>query len=494
MKDIILAVDQSTSGTKAVIFDKQGHLVHQSTIAHQQYYPRVGWVEHDPEEIYSNTIEVITQVQAESKIDSNRLAALAITNQRETIVVWERSSGRPIYNAIVWQCRRGTKICAELEKRGYGEFIYERTGLVLSPYFSAAKLRWILDNIPDARKKAEQDQLLFGTIDTWLLWRLTRGYVHATDYSNASRTQLFNPKRLEWDQDILDIFCIPRSMLPEVRFSDEIFGMTHVGLNRELPVAGVMGDSSAALFGQNCFTPGMAKATYGTGSSIMMNVGVAYQSPIEGLVASIAWGVLGEIEYAYEGNVNCSGDTIKWLVDNIGLLPNPQASAEFAQQVTDCGGTYFVPAFAGLGAPYWDSNARATITGMTRGTTKAHLVRAALESIVYQIRDILDLMVDGAEIDLYELRVDGGPTKNDFLMQFQADMLNAPVTRAKVQELSALGAAFAAGLAIGMWRNKEDLAALRQTDRTFASNMAAIDRADLYAGWKAAVRRTIARF
>lgn len=490
----ILTVDQSTSATKAIIFNNQGKLVHRYNVPHRQYYPKPGWVEHDPEEIYENTLKAIKEVIKESGVNLEDIVALSITNQRETVLVWDKKTGRPIYNAIVWQCKRSADICETLEKEGLGQIIKEKSGLNLSPYFSASKIKWILDNVESAREKAKRGELLCGTIDSWLVWKLTNGKNHFIDYTNASRTQLLNLKTLKWDKDLLEIFGIPESMLPEIKESDEIFGYLDIeGLSIKLPITGVIGDSHAALFGQMCFEKGMAKATYGTGSSVMMNIGKEALIPSSGVVGSIGWVLKKNLSYVLEGNINYTGATIKWLVENLGLISEPKESGIIASSVEDNGGVYLVPAFVGLGAPYWDSNARAIITGMSSNTNKAHIVRAAEESIGYQIRDIVELMIKESGIKLKELRVDGGPTRDEFLMQFQADILNVPVVRVKIEELSALGSAFIAGLALGLWDNFDKLITLKEIDRVFIPKMGQEERERLYEGWKQAVRRSLSK-
>lgn len=490
----ILSIDQSTSSTKAIIFNRKGKLVHRSNVEHKQYYPKPGWVEHNPEEIYENTLIAINKVIQESRVEPNSIAALSITNQRETVLVWNKRTGKPIYNAIVWQCRRSSDICRILEENGLDKIIKEKSGLVLSPYFSASKIKWILDNVESAREKAESGELLCGTIDSWLIWKLTKGESHLTDYTNASRTQLFNIKELAWDKDLLEIFTIPDIILPKVRASDEIFGYFYIENSKKaVPITGIIGDSHAALFGQACFEKGMAKATYGTGSSVMMNIGEKAIIPTTGIVTSIGWGINDNITYVLEGNINYTGATIKWLVDNLGLLSSSKEAGIIASTVEDNGGVYLVPAFVGLGAPYWDSEARATITGMTSSTNKAHIVRAAEESIAYQIRDIIELMREESGISLKELRVDGGPTRDNFLMQFQSDILDVPVVRVKIEELSALGSAFIAGLAVGIWKSPEKLVFLRDIDTIFTPKMSQVTRERLYKGWKLAVRRSLSR-
>lgn len=489
----ILGIDQGTSGTKAILFDSGGRMVHRCNAGHAQTYPQPGWVEHDAQEIYLRTLEAAQALIAESGIDPAAVRAVSISNQRETAVVWDGRSGIPAHNAVVWQCRRGAAICERLEKAGAAEEVRRKTGLVLSPYFSAAKIAWILENVAGAREKADRGELRCGTIDSWLVWKLTGGAVHATDYSNASRTQLFDLRALRWDDGLLGLFGIPRSMMAEVRSSDARFGETDLGglLPAPVPITGVMGDSHAALFGQCCFRPGMAKATYGTGSSIMMNVGSTPVESRSGLVASIAWARGGAVEYVLEGNINCTGATIKWLVDDLELIPDSKSAGAIAASVPDNQGVYLVPAFVGLSAPYWDSEARASVTGISRGTRRAHLVRAAEESIAYQIRDVLDAMAAEAGAPLRELRVDGGPTRDDFLMRFQADILGIPVVRTIIEELSSIGATYMAGLAIGFWKDAAELEALRAVDRTFSSGMDQDTRSRYYEGWKAAVGRTL---
>lgn len=495
MDKLILSIDQSTSATKAILFDADGRLLQRCNRDHRQFYPNPGWVEHDPEEIMSNVYGVIRDVLAASGVDESRIAALAVTNQRETSLVWNRHTGKPIYNALVWQCQRAHAICRTLEEAGHAPMVRERTGLVLSPYFSAAKIKWVLDNVPGARESAERGDLMCGTIDTWLIWNLTGRTVFATDPSNASRTQLLNLKTQEWDPELLRIFTIPASMMPQVRHSDALFGSTVPGLpfRSAVPISGVMGDSHAALFGQACFSKGMAKTTYGTGSSIMMNIGTEPLPSQKGLVTSIAWGRRGAVEYVLEGNINCTGATVKWLVDDLELISSSKESGVLAASIPDNGGVYIVPAFVGLGAPYWDSEARASITGLTRGSKKAHVVRAAEESIAYQIRDVIDLMVEESGAELRELRVDGGATRDRFLMQFQTDMLGRDVACASIEELSAFGACLMAGSAVGLWQTDEDLAALRHAGDHYSPSMDPSLRAALYDGWKAAVARTLTR-
>lgn len=489
----ILSIDQSTSATKAVLFNEKGKVVHRENAEHHQYYPQPGWVEHDPEEIYENTLSVIKQVVENSRTNQSDIQGIAITNQRETVVVWDKHSGKPVCNAVVWQCNRGAEKCNELKSKGLEKTIRDKTGLIIDPYFSATGVAWILDHVQGARKKAEQGDLLYGTIDSWLIWKLTGGKVHATDHSNACRTMLYNIHSLTWDEDIHKELNIPMNMAPAIKMSDEIFGYTDAGgyFKTPMAIAGVLGDSHAALFGQNCFEPGMGKATYGTGSSIMMNIGEkALKSP-EGLVTSIGYGIKSGVFYVFEGNIHSTGATIKWLQDELKIIQNAAESESLALSVTDTGGVYFVPAFTGLGAPYWDHNARAMICGMTRGTTKAHIVRAALEAIALQVKDLIDLMVQEAGITLKELRVDGGPVKNNFLMQFQADVLKSSINRSDIEEASALGVALACGLALGIYKDLRQVSALRTANDYISGKMPEKQVNLIYEGWKDAVKRTL---
>lgn len=493
MRKYVLAVDQSTSATKAILFDKYGEMIDRTDMVHQQFYPEKGFVEHNAEEIYKNAVTAIEILLSKNEISAKEIAVIGISNQRETVVVWDKYTGIPVANAAVWQCQRGSSICEEMNKQGLGERVRVKTGLVLSPYFSAAKIKWILDHIEGVRARADRGELLFGTIDSWLLFKLTDGKVHATDYSNASRTQLLNINTLHWDEELLKLFTIPAQMAPDVRCSNEIFGFTTCdGLFVEpIPVAGLMGDSHAALFGQHCFERGMAKTTYGTGSSIMMNIGKKPVFSGKGLVTSLAWGINGSVDYVLEGNINCTGAAIKWLVDDLELLPDAKSAGRIAAAIPDSGGVYMVPAFVGLGAPYWDSHAKAAVVGISRESKKAHIVRAAEEAIAYQIRDIVDLMLEESTLELKELRVDGGPTGDAFLMQFQTDLLNVPVVCGKIEELSALGAAFAAGLAVGFWSDLAEIGSLRKVRETYSPRMAESERNRLYAGWKQAVARVL---
>jgi glycerol kinase len=487
----ILSIDQSTSATKVLLFDSSANLVHRLSLEHHQFYPAEGFVEHDAEEIFENTVTGMQNVLKATGKGASDLAVVSITNQRETCLIWNRKTGKPIANAAVWQCQRGKDFCKTLNDQGYGPKIRKKTGLLVDPYFSASKLSWLINNVEGARESAREGDLLLGTIDSWLLWKLTKGKVHATDYSNACRTMLFNINTLKWDEELISLFDLHPSMFPEIKYSDQIFGYTEpsVVFNQSVPVAGLLGDSHAALFGQNCFKPGMAKATYGTGSSIMMNIGNEPLAAPAGLVTSVGYGRDGKIDYVFEGNIHCTGDTINWLVNDAELISNAAESEQLALSVSDNNQVYFVPAFVGLGAPYWDNQARASISGMARNTKKAHIVRAALESIAYQIKDLIDLMVENSSIPFREMRVDGGPTRNNFLMQFQCDMLRKDLVRSNIGEISALGAAFMAGLACGLWKDLDEIKALRKTDKSFKPAMPADEVEWLYSGWKMAVRR-----
>lgn len=488
----ILAIDQSTSASKVMLFGKKAELFHRVSLPHQQFYPQPGFVEHDAEEIFANVVKGIRQVMTESSVDTDSIAAIAITNQRETSLIWDKTTGKPIARAAVWQCQRGAGYCDRLKSEGKEQLVREKTGMIIDPYFSASKLRWIILNTPGAMDKARDGQLLLGTIDSWLLWKLSGGKIHATDYSNACRTLLLNIKTLNWDEELMQMFDLPANMFPELRFSDEIFGFTDPSVlpGRPLPIAGLLGDSHAALFGQNCLLPGMAKATYGTGSSIMMNIGAKPHNAPEGLVTSVGYAMNKKADYVFEGNIHCTGDTINWLKNELQLIGSASETEALATSVESTNGTYLVPAFVGLGAPYWDNTARATITGINRDTTKTHIVRAALESIAYQVKDLIDLMVNEGGIQLKELRVDGGPTRNNFLMQFQSDILGREVVRSTIEEVSALGAAFMAGLATGFWKDLEEIKNLYSSDRTFSANMKPDETTALYAGWKKAIEKT----
>ena len=488
----IISIDQSTSATKAVVFNEQCQLVCRKNVPHKQYYPKPGWVEHDAEEIYRNMVEAVREVVEATKGDDITYT-LAITNQRETAVVWNRFTGKPVCHAVVWQCQRGAEICEDLKSRGYTDFIRERSGLLIDPYFAASGVKWILDNVDGARRAADKGELMMGTIDTWLIWKLTGGRRFVTDYTNASRTLLFNIHTLDWDKDLLDLFTIPRNMMAEPLPCDSVFGETTVEdvFPEPVTIAGVLGDSHGALAGQMCFEAGMGKATYGTGSSVMVNIGTNAMAAPEGLVTSVGFAACGKVFYAFEGNIHCTGATIQWMTDKLQLIKSPAEIEKFALGVRDNGGVYLVPAFAGLGAPWWNPQATAMLCGMTLATEKGHVCRAALEAIAYQVKDLVDLMTQHAGIALKELRVDGGPTKNQFLMQFQADMLNACINRSDVEEASAMGAMVMNGLARGVWGSLEDVAALRTTDNRVFPHMAEGERERLYEGWTEAVKTVL---
>lgn len=490
-KPYILTIDQSTSASKVLLFDSDASLVHRVSKPHQQYYPLPGFVEHDAEEIYQNVLEAIEELMKQTGVPTTDITCLSITNQRETAMIWDRHSGKPVARAAVWQCQRGVDICNELKADGYSDMIRKKTGLIIDPYFSASKLKWLMNHDPGLKARAINGDLLMGTMDTWLIWKMTGGRIHATDYTNACRTLLFDIHTLKWDDELIRLFDLHPSMFPQVKFSDEIFGeaLSLPGFKKSIPVAGPIGDSHAALFGQHCFSAGMTKATYGTGSSIMMNIGKEAREAPEGLVTSIGFGSDRSIDYVFEGNIHCTGDTISWLANELKLIDSPGEAESVAMSVQDNGGVYLVPAFVGLGAPYWDNEARACICGMGRDATKAHVVRAALESIAYQVKDLTDLMITGSGTDLKELRVDGGPTRNDLLMQFQADMLQRPVVRTGIEEVSGLGSAYLAGIATGCWKGIDEIDQLRRTDKTHTGQMQADEVNRLYAGWKTAVRR-----
>lgn len=489
----IIAIDQSTSATKAMLFTEQLDMVKRVNRPHQQYYPRPGWVEHDAEEIYANVVSGIRELMQDEPLDGSVCYSLAITNQRETVVVWNRLTGRPIAHAVVWQCLRGEEFCNQLKAQGYGPMVQERSGLLIDPYFAASGAKWLLDNVEGARQEAEAGHLLMGTIDSWLVWRLTGGQSHVTDVTNASRTLLMNIHTLQWDEELLRLFTIPASMMPRILPCDSVFGTTTIeGLLPEaIQIAGVLGDSHGALAGQMCFEAGLGKATYGTGSSVMVNIGEQYSAAPSGLVTSMAFSALGHNFYAFEGNIHCTGATLKWLEQQLRLIDSPAEVEDEARSVTDNGGVYFVPAFAGLGAPWWNSNARAAIVGMSLATTRAHVLRAALESIAYQVNDLVQAMTQQAGVALKEIRVDGGPTRNAFLMQLQADCLGVPVNCSDVEEASALGAVVMNGLARGAWHDFAEVAALRRSRWTRQPEADPAVIAQWVAGWKDAVRQVM---
>ncbi|CEP81423.1 glycerol kinase GlpK [Paraclostridium sordellii] len=492
-KKYIIALDQGTTSSRAILFDKYGNIVSSAQKEFSQIYPKPSWVEHNPMEIWGSQSGVLREVLETSFIRPDEIAAIGITNQRETTIVWDKITGKPIYNAIVWQCRRTAEICDDLKEKGLESIIKEKTGLIIDAYFSATKIKWILDNVEGAKEKAKNGELLFGTVDTWLIWNFTRGKVHVTDYSNASRTMLYNIKELKWDEDILKELDIPRSMLPEVRPSSEIYGYTDEEMlaGAKIPISGCAGDQQAALFGQTCFEKGSVKNTYGTGCFLLMNTGDQIVESKNGLITTIAWGVNGKINYALEGSIFVGGASIQWLRDELRLIYDSGQSEYYANQVNNTNGVYVVPAFTGLGAPYWDMYARGAIFGLTRGAKRGHIVRATLESIAYQTKDVLNAMEEDSKLKLKCLRVDGGASANNFLMQFQSDILNVNVDRPKIIETTALGAAYLAGLAVGFYKNKDDIKQKWVIDTEFIPKMSDKKRDVLYKGWKRAVERTL---
>lgn len=492
MEDYILAIDQGTTSSRAIIFNHDGEIVNSSQREFTQYFPKPGWVEHDPDEIWGSTLAVMADAMGRKDIKPSQIAAIGITNQRETTVVWDAETGKPIHNAIVWQDRRTAAICDNLKDQGLEEKIKNKTGLVVDAYFSGTKIKWLLDNVEGARERAEKGELRFGTIDSWLIWKLTGGECHVTDYTNASRTMIYNIFDLEWDQEMLDILEIPESMLPEVKQSSEVYAKTadYHFFGQNVPIAGIAGDQQAATFGQVCYEKGTAKNTYGTGCFMLMNTGEKAVKSENGLLTTIAYGVDGKVNYALEGSIFIAGAAVQWLRDELELIDSVPESEEYAKKVSDTGGVYVVPAFAGLGAPYWDMYARGTIVGLTRGSSKNHIIRATLESIAYQSRDVLEAMEADSGIELKKMRVDGGAAMNDFLMQFQADILGSEVERPKINETTALGAAYLAGLAVGYWDNKEELIKKWKKDKDFKAKMSSNKRKELYQGWKKAVERS----
>jgi glycerol kinase len=489
----ILAIDQGTTSSRAIVFDRAGTIVGIAQREFSQLFPQPGWVEHNAREIMTSVYTTITEVLNNLQIDARSLAGIGITNQRETTVVWDKATGQPIYNAIVWQSRQTRDICEQLKADGYEDMVKARTGLLIDAYFAGTKVKWILDHVEGARERARKGELLFGTIDSWVIWNLTGGKVHVTDYSNASRTLLYNIHQLQWDDDLLAMLDIPRAMLPQVRSSSEIYGTTQgqYFYGHEVPIAGIAGDQQAALFGQACFEPGMAKNTYGTGCFMLMNTGEQAVASRHGLLTTIAWGIDGKVEYALEGSIFVAGSVIQWLRDGLRMLGKASDSQAYAERAGDSDGVYVVPAFVGLGAPYWRSDIRGAVFGLSRGTTKEHFVRAAVESMAYQTRDVLAAMQADAGIELKELRADGGAIGNDFLAQFQSDILNVPLLRPKVAETTALGAAYLAGLATGFWTSRAEIARQWAVDRRFEPSMLETQRETLYAGWKQAVDATM---
>lgn len=488
MAQYILAFDQGTTSSRAIMFDRTGQMLSIAQKEFQQFFPQSGWVEHDADEIWSSQIGVANEALARGGLLAKDIAAIGITNQRETTIVWDRTTGHPIHPAIVWQDRRTADFAAELQAAGYEGLFQRKTGLVIDAYFSGTKLKWLLDHVAGAREKADRGELAFGTVDSWLVWKLTNGALHITDVSNACRTMLYNIHTCDWDEELLNLLTIPRSLLPEVRSSSEVYGHTAEGLlGAQIPIAGIAGDQQAATFGQASLQPGMAKNTYGTGCFMLLNTGSNPIASDHKLLTTIAWRIQNRTDYALEGSVFVAGAVVQWLRDGLGIIQRSEDVEALACSVPDNGGVYFVPAFVGLGAPYWDSYARGTIVGLSRGATAAHIGRAAIESIAYQTADVLDAMRQDSNLQLSELRVDGGATRNDLLMQFQADILDVPVIRPKVTETTALGAAYLAGLAVGYWESEQEIAQLWQMDRCFEPRMNANQRASLREAWRHAV-------
>ena len=489
MSKYIMALDAGTTSNRCILFDEKGEICSIAQKEFTQYFPKPGWVEHDANEIWSSQLGVAVEAMAKLGIGADDIAAIGITNQRETTIVWDKSTGEPVYNAIVWQCRRTSEYCDTLKDKGLTDKFREKTGLIIDAYFSGTKLKWILDNVDGVRERAEKGELLFGTVETWLIWKLTKGKAHVTDYSNASRTLLFNIKDLTWDKEILEELNIPESMLPEPKPSSCVYGYSDASFfGKEIPIAGAAGDQQAALFGQTCFNPGEAKNTYGTGCFMLMNTGETPVYSQNGLVTTIAWGLDGKVNYALEGSIFVAGASIQWLRDELRIIDSAPDSEYMAKKVKDTNGCYVVPAFTGLGAPYWDQYARGTIVGLSRGVNKYHIIRATLESIGYQVNDVLHAMKADSGIDLAALKVDGGASANDFLMQFQSDIINAPVKRPSCVETTAMGAAYLAGLAVGYWNSKEDVIKNWAVDKIFSPIMGEDERERKIKGWNKAVK------
>ena len=489
MAKYIMALDAGTTSNRCILFDEKGEICSIAQKEFTQYFPKPGWVEHDANEIWSSQLGVAVEAMAKLGIGADDIAAIGITNQRETTIVWDKNTGEPVYHAIVWQCRRTSEYCDSLKEKGLTDKFREKTGLIIDAYFSGTKLKWILDNVEGVRERAERGELLFGTVETWLIWKLTKGKSHVTDYSNASRTLLFNIKDLTWDKEILEELNIPESMLPEPKPSSYVYGYSDASFfGKEIPISGAAGDQQAALFGQTCFNPGEAKNTYGTGCFMLMNTGETPVYSNNGLVTTIAWGLDGKVNYALEGSIFVAGASIQWLRDELRIIESAADSEYMAKKVKDTNGCYVVPAFTGLGAPYWDQYARGTIVGLTRGVNKYHIIRATLESIGYQVNDVLHAMKADSGIDLAALKVDGGASANDFLMQFQSDIINAPVKRPSCVETTAMGAAYLAGLAVGYWNSKEDVIKNWAVDKIFSPIMGEEDRERKIKGWNKAVK------
>ena len=492
MEKYIMSIDQGTTSSRAILFDKEGDIKGVAQREFKQYFPKSGWVEHDANEIWTSVLAVMTEVLNENEINADQIEGIRITNQRETTVIWDKNTGRPIYHAIVWQSRQTQSICHELKEQGHEETFRNKTGLLLDPYFAGTKVKWILDNVDGAREKAENGDLLFGTIDTWLVWKLSGGEAHITDYSNASRTLMYNIYDLQWDDELLDLLNVPKQLLPEVKESSEIYAHTkdYHFFGQEVPISGIAGDQQAALFGQACFERGDVKNTYGTGGFMLMNTGEEPVKSESGLLTTIAYGLDGKVNYALEGSIFVSGSAIQWLRDGLRIINSAPQSENYATRVDSTDNVYFVPAFVGLGTPYWDSEARGAIFGLSRGTEKEHFIRATLESLCYQTRDVMEAMSKDSKIEVNNLRVDGGAVKNNFIMQFQADIVNTAVERPEIQETTALGAAYLAGLAVGFWDSKDEIANRWQLETEFTPQMSEEDRTKLYKGWKKAVEAT----
>lgn len=494
MDQYILALDQGTTSTRAILFNKQGKIVHSAQREFPQYFPKPGWVEHNPNEIWGSILAVIASCLSESGVKPGQVAGIGITNQRETTIIWEKETGNHIYNAVVWQSRQTADICEELKAAGHDSLFQQKTGLLIDPYFSGTKVKWILEHVEGAGERAENGELLFGTIDSWLIWKLTGGQVHVTDYSNASRTLMYNIHKLCWDDELLELLDVPKAMLPEVRSSSEVYGHTapYHFFGHEVPIAGAAGDQQAALFGQNCFEQGMVKTTYGTGCFMLMNTGEKPVSSEHGLITSVAWGLGGKVEYALEGSIFVSGSAIQWLRDGLRMFREAKDSERYAERVDSTEGVYVVPAFVGLGSPYWDSEVRGAVFGLTRGTSKEHFIRATLEALAYQTKDILVAMEKDCGYKVNTMRVDGGAVSNTFLMTFQSDILDVPVERPTVQETTALGAAYLAGLAVGYWQDLDEIRRIWSVERRFEPMMPEHERELLYSGWKKAIYAAMA--
>lgn len=492
-EQFVLAIDQGTTSSRSVIFNKKGQIYAMVQSEFKQYYPKPGWVEHNPDEIWGSVLATLGELFGKYNVSPKQVASIGITNQRETTIIWDKNTGVPIYNAIVWQSRQTKEICEKLKADGYEELVNKKTGLVIDAYFSGSKIKWLLDNVEGAREKAERGELLFGTVDTWLIWKLSGGKAHVTDYTNASRTMLFNIHSLTWDDELLKILDIPKEILPEVRTSSEIY--THTAdfhfFGLEVPIAGIAGDQQAALFGQACFEPGMAKNTYGTGCFMLMNTGADAVSSKHGLLTTVAWGIDGKVEYALEGSVFVAGSAIQWLRDGLKFFSYSSDSERIAKKTESSDGVYVVPAFTGLGAPYWNMDARGAIFGLTRGTSREQITRATLESLAYQTKDIILAMEADSNLRLTTLRVDGGAVRNNFLLQFQADILDTSVERPEIKQATALGAAYLAGLAVGFWTNKDELVNNMEIDRVFNPSITDEKRDELYSGWKRAINSTL---